>query len=249
MTLIDCLVNGHEIFLGDFYIPFEVEILENNEPSVKQKGYYDATGYYHLENSRLVPSKQNQQKKSSIKDIKHEVIDYEKSPHDMVDVKDYGGHEFENYYYSPENSKFYFDTGDNLRALPMYADRHSRFYVEAMDKENKQVEIYFSKFREILVDRLKQNEQNKLSNNGIEYEYIDYGKKPHDMVDVKDYRGHEFENYYYSPKTNKFYFDTGDNLRALPIYLDKLLNYLYVDAMDKENKEVKIYFIIYRKIL
>ena len=66
---------------------------------------------YHLENLRWVSREENQRNRTSYKNIECEYIDYEDlDDDDLVEVRDYGKHEFEDYYYSSDNNEFYFDT-------------------------------------------------------------------------------------------------------------------------------------------
>ena len=67
----------------------------------------------------------------------------------MVDVRDYGKYEFEDYYYSPENNLFYLDTGVNLRILHINFKKNGSAFVCARDTENKRVLIFFTKFKKI----------------------------------------------------------------------------------------------------
>ena len=91
------------------------------------------------------------------------------------------------------------------------------------------------------------NCKNKSGNKGVEYTIIDYDDCPDDLVQVRDYGKHEFEDYYYSPEINRFYFDTGVDLRELHINFTKT-GYAYVYAMNVENKKVKICFTKFKKL-
>ena len=81
--------------------------------------------------------------------VDYEFIDYEENMDDLIKVKVYGRHQFDDYYYSPENDLFYFDTGVNLRELHINFDKLGSAYVNARDKENKSVNIYFTKFKRL----------------------------------------------------------------------------------------------------
>ena len=106
---------------------------------------------YHLENLRWVTPKENLQNKSSYNNFDYEFIDYEDVvDDDLVEVRDYGRHQFEDYYYSSDNNEFYFDTGVNLRKLHINFDkRNGHAFVCVMSKENKSVRIFFTKFKKI----------------------------------------------------------------------------------------------------
>ena len=128
-----------------------IHFLPNDAPLVKTEVdhiNHDKTDY-HLENLRWVSHKENMLNQSSYNGVKCEFIDYEETPDDLVEVRDYGKHEFEDYYYSPDNNSFYFDTGVNLRVLHINFDKGSRAYVNMMNNQNKKVNIYFTKFKKL----------------------------------------------------------------------------------------------------
>ena len=128
------------------------QFIPNDDPLVKTEVDHinrDRTDY-HIENLRWVSRSQNNLNKSSYKNIEYEFIDYEDTPDDLVEVRDYGKHEFEDYYYSPENNLFYFDTGVNLRILHInFKKETGSAFVCMRSKENKKVLIYFTKFKKI----------------------------------------------------------------------------------------------------
>ena len=66
---------------------------------------------------------------------------------DIIDVRDYGTHEFENYYYA--DGFFYFDTGDSFRRLHINYRKNGSAFVCMMNKENKTVPIFYNKFKRI----------------------------------------------------------------------------------------------------
>ena len=128
------------------------QFLPNDEPLIKTE--IDHINHdrsdYHLSNLRWCSPKENSLNKSSNKDINYEFIDYEETPDDLVEVRDYGVHEFEDYYYSPENNLFYFDTGINLRKLHINFDkRNGSAFVCVRSNENKKVQIRFTKFKKL----------------------------------------------------------------------------------------------------
>ena len=83
------------------------------------------------------------------------------------------------------------------------------------------------------------NAKNKSSNRGVTYTIIEYDDKPDDLILVDQYNNHFFDdNYYYSPGQNKFFFDTGVNIRELPIlYMDGLA---FVYATNVNKKHIRI---------
>jgi hypothetical protein len=104
---------------------------------------------YRLENLRWVSHKENLQNKSSFKGIEYEYIEYDDMPDDLVEVRDYGKHEFEDYYYSSDNNRFYFDTGINLRVLHINFKKNGSAFVNVISTEGKQVQIMFTKFKKL----------------------------------------------------------------------------------------------------
>ena len=129
-----------------------IQFLPNDQPLIKTEVdhiNHDRTDY-HLENLRWVTHEENQRNRTSYKNIECEFIDYEDTPDDLVEVRDYGKHEFEDYYYSPDNNLFYFDTGVNLRVLHInFKKENGSAFVCARSKENKQVQIRFTKFKKL----------------------------------------------------------------------------------------------------
>ena len=91
------------------------------------------------------------------------------------------------------------------------------------------------------------NNENKSGSNGVDYIIIDYDDCPDDLIIVDKYNQHKFEDYYYSPENNRFYFDTGVNLREL--YINYARGYsAYVNARSIENTKVKICFTKFKKL-
>ena len=127
------------------------QFIPNDEPLIKTDVdhiNHDRSDY-HLSNLRWVSPSQNQLNKSSFKGVEYEFIDYEETPDDLIIVDKYGVHEFEDYYYSPENNLFYFDSGVNLRILHVNFKKNGSAFVNMMNKENEKVQIRFTKFKKI----------------------------------------------------------------------------------------------------
>ena len=98
----------------------------------------------------------------------------------------------------------------------------------------------------------KQNNINKSSHLGIEYEFIEYGEdeeEEENLIQVTDYGKHKFEQYlyYYSPENNRFLIDTGVNYRVLHVNFDKK-DLAHVYMYDIENKKVKIFFTKFKRL-
>lgn len=90
-----------------------------------------------------------------------------------------------------------------------------------------------------------ENNKNKSSNNGIEYKYVDDINE--DAIVVNDYGKHEFSNYYYDEKTDKFYWFNGRQYKELHINEDKNGS-KFVNMMNKNNKEVRIYYEKFKRL-
>ena len=139
---------------GDIYLKHRVvavHFLPNDEPLIKTEVdhiNHDRTDY-HLENLRWVSHKMNMQNKSSFKGVEYEYIDYDEIPDDLVEVRDYGKYQFEDYYYSPETNRFYFDTGINLRVLHINFAKNGSAFVYARNTENRSTSIMFTKFKRL----------------------------------------------------------------------------------------------------
>ena len=90
-----------------------------------------------------------------------------------------------------------------------------------------------------------ENSKNKSSTHGVEYEFFD--DIDDEAVVVTDYGQHRFENYYYVPDEDSFYFYNGVKYRRL--HINEMKNgSLYVYVMNTENKHVKIYLSKFKKI-
>ena len=93
-----------------------------------------------------------------------------------------------------------------------------------------------------------ENNKNKTSNNNIIYTYFDYADfDDEDMIQVNEYNNHEFENYYYNPNKNKFYFDNGVNYRELHINYKKD-GLAFVNMVNTNNKFVNVYYNKFKKM-
>ena len=148
--------NGYvRIYLnGDLYLKHRIiatHFLPNDQPLIKTDVdhiNHDRTDY-RLENLRWVSPKENNRNKSSYNNFECEYIDYEETPDDLVEVRDYGKYRFEDYYYSAENNRFYFDTGVNLRVLHINFAKNGSAFVYARNTENRSTSIMFTKFKRI----------------------------------------------------------------------------------------------------
>lgn len=90
-----------------------------------------------------------------------------------------------------------------------------------------------------------ENNKNKSSNKGVEYEFFDEIDK--NAIVVNDYGTHRFKNYYYIPEEDSFYFYNGVKYRRLHLN-EKKNGSLFVYMINNENKQVKIYLSKFKKI-
>ena len=90
------------------------------------------------------------------------------------------------------------------------------------------------------------NNRNRSSTHNVEYEFFD--EIDEDAVVVNDYGQHRFENYFYVPDEDAFYFYNGVKYRRLHINEDRRNGYLYVYMMTTENKKVQVYLSKFKKL-
>ena len=90
------------------------------------------------------------------------------------------------------------------------------------------------------------NNKNKSSTCGVKYEFFD--DIDDEAVVVTDYGTHRFENYYYVPEEDSFYFYNGVKYRRLHINEDKRNSSLFVNMMNTDNKRVSVYLSKFKKI-
>ena len=89
---------------------------------------------------------------------------------------------------------------------------------------------------------IKENNRNRSSSKGVEYEYVD--TIPDEAIKVDSYGNHTFDNYFFHD--NIFYFYTGINYRKLHINEDKYGN-KSVKLIDEEGKGVSVYYSKFKK--
>lgn len=138
---------------GDAYQKHRIvalQFIENPEnlPFVDHKNKIKTDN--RIENLRWVSCSENNKNRSGSKGVEYNIIEYDDCPDDLIIVKDYGKHEFEDYYYSPENNRFYFDSGVDLRELHINFDkRNGSAFVVVRNIKNKYVKIFFTKFKKL----------------------------------------------------------------------------------------------------
>ena len=110
-----------------------------------------------------------------------------------------------------------------------------------VDHKNKHPDDYhISNLRWVTAS---ENQKNKSSHNGIEYEFVK--EIPDDAIVVDSYGNHTFENYYFHD--DKFYFFNGIEYRVLYISTDKYGS-KYVRVTDTDGKRPKILYSRFKKI-
>ena len=92
------------------------------------------------------------------------------------------------------------------------------------------------------------NQKNRIksTSGNITYEYVD--KIPDDAIAVNHYNNYEFEFYYYSESTDKFYFYNGYQYKILHVNEMKSTGTLYVMMISKSKKSVKICINKFKKL-
>ena len=90
-----------------------------------------------------------------------------------------------------------------------------------------------------------ENNKNRTSTHNVEYDFFD--DIDDEAVVVTDYGTHRFENYYYVPDEDSFYFYNGVKYRRLHIN-EKKNGYLFVYMMSTENKCVQVYLSRFKKL-
>ena len=92
-----------------------------------------------IENLRFVDNITNNNNKEHYRGNKIEYID--ELPPDSIKIEFYKGIEFENYYYSRETQKCYFDNGVKIRVLKYYYSGYGIKYITAADISKKSRKI------------------------------------------------------------------------------------------------------------
>ena len=88
------------------------------------------------------------------------------------------------------------------------------------------------------------NDRNKTAYGGYEAIYVD--ELDGEAIEVDDYGSHSFEFYYFY--NDKFYYYNGVAYRELHVNVVKNTGALYVYAIDKDNKQTKIYYNKFKKL-
>ena len=88
-----------------------------------------------------------------------------------------------------------------------------------------------------------ENQLNKSSNLGVEYEFVD--SISDDAITVNMYGNHQFENYFFHD--NIFYFYNGLQYRKLYISESKT-GFKIVNMLDVNGKRVRVYYTKFKKL-
>lgn len=91
-----------------------------------------------------------------------------------------------------------------------------------------------------------QNNRNKSSHHGVEYEYVD--ELSDEAIVLTDYERHRFEDYYFDPEDDSFYYFTGVSYRKLHVNIKACDSTAYVCAINTNNQKVKIYLSKFKRI-
>ena len=89
------------------------------------------------------------------------------------------------------------------------------------------------------------NARNITSHGGIAYEYVD--QIPEEAVVVHDYGVHSFQDYYYVPEENSFYFFNGLQYRRLRVN-ERRNGTLHVYMQDTEGRSVCVFLAKFRRL-
>ena len=136
---IQCKMNGrryskHRVVALQF-IPNDDPINKNEVDHIS----HDRTDY-HIQNLRWVSRNENQKNTAGHNGFRYEFV--EKLPDDAIKIETYKGIEFDDYFYSPETGKCYYDNGLNIRIIPYQRASTNSPYINVRDINNIQRAIY-----------------------------------------------------------------------------------------------------------
>lgn len=148
--------NGYEmVHLNSLFSPLHrviaQQFIPNDDPlhknQVDHKNHIKTDN--RIENLRWVSASENLKNRTIANGHRFKYIEYEDTPEDIIIVDSYGGYEFENYYYSEETNRFYFDTGVNLKELIICYRYNGDAIVNMFDINKKQRVVVFTKFKRL----------------------------------------------------------------------------------------------------
>ena len=100
-----------------------------------------------IENLRWCSASENSKNRSSTHNVEYEFFD--EIDEEAVVVNDYGKHQFENYFYVPDEDAFYFYNGVKYRRLHINEMKNGYLFVYMISTANKQVKVMISKFKKL----------------------------------------------------------------------------------------------------
>lgn len=80
------------------------------------------------------------------------------------------------------------------------------------------------------------NQKNRTAYNGVQVNYVD--ELSEDAFEITKYGTHEFEDLWYDPQSDKFYFNTGAGYREITVGMNN--GSAIVQARDVNNKQTSI---------
>ena len=93
---------------------------------------------------------------------------------------------------------------------------------------------------------VSENNKNRTSTHNVEYDFFDIIDE--EAVVINDYGRHQFEDYFYVPDEDSFYFYNGIKYRRLHVNEDRRNGSLYVYMMNTENNPVKVMISKFKKL-
>ena len=89
------------------------------------------------------------------------------------------------------------------------------------------------------------NLKNRTSNKGVQYAFVN--EISDDSIVVSDYGKHEFDEYYYDPTVDKFYFWNGIQYRELHV-IEAKGGSKFVNMKSTQNKNIRIFYSKFKKL-
>ena len=100
-----------------------------------------------VDNLRWVSSSTNNRNRTSNGKVVYNYVD--KLSDNSFEFTEYGNHQLEDYYYDVDDDKFYYYNGYQFRELQVCVDKHNSFLVNAMNTNNRYIQIYINKFKKL----------------------------------------------------------------------------------------------------
>ena len=103
----------------------------------------------HLFNLRWCTSSENAYNRTSSNNNIYTYVDYDEAPNDLLEIVNYGKHEYKNYFYSPSEDQFYYKNDLKLRIIIINYDKKENPFICVIDKMRKKRQIYCNKFKKL----------------------------------------------------------------------------------------------------